>query len=101
MGIFDFLFKRGPKECGKEEKFEEIGVVTHYFPHVKAGVVKLTKGSLKTGDEICIKGHTTDFRQPVKSLQINRVSVQEGSKGQEVGIKVKSRVRIGDIAYKA
>lgn len=99
MGIFD-LFKRKPKEAEKKEKLEEIGVITHFFPHVKAAVVKLTKGTMKIGDNVCIKGHTTDFRQPVKSLQLNRAPIQEGMPGQEVGLKVKSRVRIGDIVYK-
>ncbi len=96
MGLFDFL---KPK---KEEaaKYEEIGVVTHFFSHAKAAVIKIKKGGLKTGDGIYIKGHTTDFKQPVKSLQINRTSVDEAKKGQEIGVKVKSRVRIGDIVYK-
>jgi putative protease len=100
MGLFDFFKSIGkPKEA--KEKLEEIGVITHYFPHVKAAVIKLSKGSIKIGDDIYIKGHTTDFRQAVKSLQLNRAPIQEGNKGQEVGLKVKSRVRIGDLIYKA
>ncbi|NQT06023.1 MAG: hypothetical protein HQ575_00615 [Candidatus Omnitrophica bacterium] len=79
---------------------QEIGIVTHYFPHVKAAVIKLSKGSLKAGETICLKGHTTDFKQPVKSMQYNHTPIEEGRKGQEIGLKVKSRVRIGDIVYK-
>lgn len=99
MGIFD-LFKPKVKEKEKKEKLEEIGVITHYFPHVKAAVVKLSKGSLKIGDTIYVKGHTTDFNQAVKSLQLNHASIEEGSVGQEIGLKVKSRVRIGDVVYR-
>lgn len=99
MGIFDFL-KRKPK-VEKAEKLEEIGVITHYFPHVKAAVIKLSKGGVKVGDNIYIKGHTTDFKQPVKSLQLNRAPIEEGAKGQEIGLLVKSRVRIGDVVYRA
>lgn len=96
MGIFD-IFK--PK---KEDltKLQEIGVVTHYFPKVKAAVIKLTKASIKVGDNIYIKGHTSGFKQKAKSLQINHVPIEEGKIGQEIGLKVSSRVRIGDVVYK-
>ncbi len=100
MGLFD-LFKRKDDAAQKKEKLEEIGVITHYFSHVKAAVIKLTKGSLKVGESVYLKGHTTDFKQPVKSLQFNHATIQEGNMGQEVGLKVKSRVRIGDIVYRA
>ncbi|MBL7069295.1 MAG: hypothetical protein ISS34_05510 [Candidatus Omnitrophica bacterium] len=97
------MFKRKARKEVKEEekaKLDEIGVITHYFPHVKAAVIKLSKGDLKASDNVYIKGHTTDFKQSVKSLQLNRAPVQEGKAGQEIGLKVKSRVRIGDIVYK-
>lgn len=102
MGLFD-IFKGRPKEAKKAEevKLEEIGVITHFFPHVKAAVIKLSKKPLKVGDSIYIKGHTTDFKQPVKSLQFNHAPIQEAKAGQEVGVKVKARVRIGDVVYKA
>lgn len=98
MGLFDFF--KGKKADKKEEKLAKIGVITHYFPHVKAAVIKLQKGSLKVGDNIYIKGHTTDFKQAVKSLQLNRAPIEEAKAGGEVGVKVKSRVRIGDAVYK-
>ena len=78
----------------------QIGAVTHYFPHVKAGALVIKNGTLSVGDTIHIKGHTTDFKQKIKSLQIDRVPVETGSKGDEVGILVKSRVRINDTVYK-
>ncbi len=81
-------------------KLEELGTITHYFPKVKAAVLKLAKNSVSVGDEVYIKGHTSNFRQKIKSIQINHVPVEEGKKGQEVGIKVSTRVRIGDSVYK-
>lgn len=95
MGIFD-IFKRKPDLT----KLKEIGVITHYFPKVKAAVIKLTKDSVKVGDDIYIKGHTSSFKQKIKSLQVNHAIVEEGKKGQEIGLKVASRVRIGDVLYK-
>lgn len=83
-----------------EMSLEKIGEVTHYFPHVKAAAVKLLKNGLKVGDSIYIKGHTTDFKEPVKSIQLDRVPIQEGKKGQEIGLLVKSRVRQGDSVYR-
>ena len=82
------------------EKLEKIGEVTHYFPKVKAAAVLILKNSLKIGDGIYIKGHTTDFKEKVASMQMDHVSVQEGKKGDEIGLLVKSRVRLGDSVYR-
>lgn len=76
-----------------------IGTITHYFPHVRAGVIIL-KAPLKTGDTIRIKGHTTDFTQTVSSLQIDRVALTAAKKGDEIGLLVDSRVRRRDTVYK-
>jgi putative protease len=83
-----------------EMSLEKIGEVTHYFPHVKAAAVLVLKDGLKVGDQIYVKGHTTDFKEKVNSIQLDRVAIQEGRKGQEVGLLVKSRVRIGDSVYR-
>lgn len=87
------------KAARKKTKENIIGTVTHYFPKVRAGVVKL-KAPLAVGDVIKIKGHTTDFTQPVKSMQIDRVPLDKAKKGDEIGILVDSRVRRHDAVYK-
>ena len=76
-----------------------IGKVTHYFPKVMAGVVKL-KAPLALGDMLRIKGHTTDLTQTVTSMQIDRVPITTAKKGQEIGLLVNSRVRRRDAVYK-
>jgi len=91
------LFKR---KKSIEELGESIGEITHFFPHVKAAVIKLKKGTLAIGDTLYVKGHTTDFEQKIKSLQVNHKSITEASKGQEVGLKVRGKVRHGDKVYK-
>jgi translation elongation factor EF-1alpha len=78
---------------------KSVGEVTHFFPHVSAGVVKLTR-ELKVGDMVHIKGHTTDFKQTIDSMQLEHVPINEAKKGQEIGLQVKDKVRIGDIVYK-
>ena len=79
---------------------EKIGEVTHYFPHVNAAAVLLLKDGLKVGDKIYLKGHTTDFKEKVRSIELDHVSIEEGRKAQEIGLFVKSRVRIGDSVYR-
>jgi len=77
-----------------------VGKVTHYFPHVKAGVILVSDGTIAVGDTLRIKGHTTEFKQKIKSMQINNVPITEAKPGQEVGLLLKSRVRHNDVVYK-
>jgi len=81
-------------------KEEKIGAVTHYFSKAGAATLKLTDGDLKVGDEIRIKGHTSDFKQVVESIQIEHQSVAEAKMGSDIGLKVKERVHEHDVVYK-
>lgn len=78
---------------------EEIGQVSDFFAHPVVAGIELT-GTLKVGDRIHIKGHTTDLELTVNSMQINNVNVDEAKRGDSVGIKVTERVRSGDHVYK-
>ncbi len=78
---------------------EEIGKVSDFFAHPVVAGVELT-GTLKVGDLIKVKGHTTDLELTVNSMQINNADVTEAKKGDSVGIKVTERVRRGDTVYK-
>lgn len=80
-----------------EEK--QVGRVTHYFPHPEVAVVEL-EDELKIGDVIHIKGHSSDFTQPVESMQIEHENIDVAKAGQEIGLKVKEHVREHDIVYK-
>ena len=79
---------------------EEIGKVASYFSKIGVAAIDITKGTLKVGDKIHIKGHTTDIEQDVDSIQIEHQSVPEAKPGDSIGIKVKDRVRDHDIVYK-
>lgn len=98
---------QGPKKKASKKSvvppgasLEEVGAVTHYFPHVEAAVVKLTTGSLSVGDTIVIKGHTTEFKENVDSMQLDHVPITSATTGQEIGLKVKAKVREHDTVYK-
>jgi len=86
------IAKTKPKE-------KPVGIITHYFPHVRAAVIKL-KAPLLVGSTIKIKGHTTDFKQTISSMQIDHVPVNQAKIGQEIGLLVDSRVRQHDLVYK-
>ncbi len=78
---------------------QQIGVVSNYFDHVGAAAIKLSKG-LKVGDKIEIVGGETDFEQEVGSMQIQHNKVESAKAGDEVGLKVKEKVRSGYKVYK-
>ena len=78
---------------------EVIGKVSDFFARPVVAGIALT-GTLKLGDKIHIKGHTTDIEITVDSMQINNVDVKEAKAGDAIGIKVSERVRRGDTVYK-
>jgi len=80
-------------------KDKQIGTVSNYFDHIKVAAIKLA-GPLKVGDTVEIKGGEVDFEQPVKSMQIQHEKVEKAKKGDEIGIKVKKKVRKGYKVFK-
>ena len=79
---------------------QPVGKVVHYYTQLSVAIVELTQGSLRVGDTIHIKGHTTDFKQPVESMEIEHQKVTEATPGQSFGIKVREHAREHDIVYK-
>lgn len=78
----------------------QVGKVSHYFSKIGVAVIEVTDGSIKVGDEIHIKGHTSDFRQKVVSMQIERDKIEMAEPGQSIGMKVNEPVRQHDLVYK-
>jgi len=76
-----------------------IGKVSHFFARPVVAAIELT-AALKLGDKIHIKGHTTDLKAIVESMQINNADVQQAKAGDSIGVKVSERVRSGDTVYK-
>jgi len=79
---------------------EEIGVIVKFFSKPSVAAVEITNGSIKEGDVLHFKGHTTDLEEEIKSMEIDNQSVSEAKSGDMIGIKVKERVRERDIVYK-
>jgi len=79
---------------------EKIGIVEHFFTKVSVAAIKITEGELKIGETVHFVGANTDFKQKIETMEINRNPVESVKKGDEVGIKVKDRVREHDVVYK-
>ena len=78
---------------------EKVGEVTHYFTDISVGVIELSS-ELEVENKISIEGSTTNIQQVVESMQIEHEDVEKAGPGDAVGIKVKDRVREGDIVYR-
>ena len=66
---------------------ERIGVVTHYYGHLSVAILRLESGTLRVGDVIHIRGHTTDFSQRVESLEVNHAPATEVGPNDDFGLK--------------
>ena len=78
---------------------EAIGTVTHYYSHLGVAIVQINNGALKTGDSIHIQGHSTDFTQPVESMELEHQHIDRAAIGQIIGLRVNDHVRVHDIVY--
>jgi len=79
---------------------QKVGEVMKFFSKPSVAAIKITEGTLKVGDRIKFKGHTTNFEDVIQSMQIENTTVQEAGAGAMIGIKVKDRVRENDLVYK-
>jgi len=79
---------------------ERIGVVTHYYGHVSVATIQLERGTLRVGDVIHIRGHTTDFTQKVESLEVDHAPAIEVGPKDDFGLKVVEHAREHDGVFK-
>jgi len=77
----------------------EIGVITHYYGQISVAIIQLSD-VLKVGDNIHIKGHSSDFTQEIASMQIEHKEVQEAKADDLVGIKVIQKTHPHDKVFK-
>mgnify|MGYP001600123222 FL=1 len=75
-----------------------IGKITHYYSAIGVGIIELSD-KLKKGDTVHIKGKSSDFEQPVESIQIEHDKIDKAKKGDVIGLKVKQKVKEGDEVY--
>lgn len=76
-----------------------VGVVDHWYGGAGVVGVAVTGPRLGVGDTIHIVGHTTDLTATIDSMQIEHETVTEAGPGDQVGIKVPDRARVGDQVF--
>ncbi|MEA3492792.1 MAG: hypothetical protein U9R38_00205 [Candidatus Margulisiibacteriota bacterium] len=93
--------KKSPKKKAKakaQAKEKLIGNIEHFFSKISVAAIKL-KSPLTVGDMIHIVGPHNDFIQRIDSIQIEHKGVQKAKKGQDIGFKVKNKVRVTDSVF--
>mgnify|MGYP000369958977 CR=1 FL=1 len=81
-------------------KEQEIGYVSKYFGQISVAAIEITAGKLNVGDTIHIKGHTTDLKEEIKSMQIDHDAVESAKKGDSIGVQVSDKTRRKDKVFK-
>ena len=79
---------------------EQVGVVVKFFTKPSVAAIEVTAGTVKKGDMLKYKGHTTDFTEAVTSMEVDNKPVEEAKPGDLIGLKVGQRVRENDKVYK-
>jgi len=79
---------------------EEVGRIVKFFAKPSVAAIEMTGGTIKPGDTLKFKGHTTDFTDEIGRIEIDNQAVEEAKAGDLVGIKVTERVRENDTVYK-
>ena len=79
---------------------EQVGVVVKFFAKPSVAAIEVTGGTIKPGDLLKYKGHTTDFTEAVGSMQKDNEVIEEANVGDLIGIQVKERFRENDKVFK-
>jgi hypothetical protein len=91
--------KTAVKKVSSAKKVKPIGKVTHYYTHIKVAIVKFNT-KIRIGTELYFRGATTDFREVAKSMQFDHEPITIAQPKKQIGIKLKKRVREGDLVYR-
>ena len=81
-------------------KEQEIGYVSKFFGRISVAAIEITSLEINVGETIRIKGHTTDQKIEVNSIQIEHKNVETAKKGDSIGIEVTEKARRKDKVYR-
>jgi putative protease len=96
--MLNFLKNIFAKKTAEKPAGKPVGEVVHFYNDISVAIIKFNKEIL-VGTTLHFKGATTDFKDTVKSMQYDHKPVVTATKGMQVGIKVKKRVREGDFVH--
>lgn len=86
----------------QRESFREMqicGRCEGYFDNIDVAVIQLTS-SIRNGDFILFETDNGLFEQEISSMQINRQDISIARAGDDIGLKVLSRPKVGGSVYK-
>ena len=75
-----------------------IGKVTHIYGKIGVVIIKLT-APLSVGQSVHFRGAHDDLTQVIGDMQYEHQTISQGTKGQEVGVKVEQKVHDGDKVF--
>ena len=81
-------------------KEKEIGYVSKFFGGISVAAIEITADKLSICDTIHIRGHTTELKMKVDSIQIEHETLETAKKGDSIGVKVSEKARRKDKVYK-
>src|SRR2546422_494972 len=76
------------------------GEAFHFYGTMGVAAIRPTDDGIAIGDTVRRQGPSTNLEQTVETLQIEHTGVSRADPGQEVGMKVRERVREKDFVYK-
>ncbi len=78
-----------------------VGSVAHFFDKISVAALKVT-GEFKIGDKISIESKDGQVlhQQVISSMQVEHKSVQSAKKGDDVALKLSTKVHEGNLVYK-
>ncbi len=79
---------------------ELVGRVIHYYNAISVAIVKLDRGRVSVGDTLYLRGHTTDIKLQVESMEVEHQKIDRAAVGDEFGLKVAGHVREHDLVYR-
>lgn len=86
-------FSRVEHSAAKEKK-HFVGKILHYYDKINVATIRLSF-PIKIGDKICVIGNTTGILNlNVESMEIKNKKIQEAKKGDEIGIKLPSNIKV-------
>ena len=79
---------------------KRIGEVVKFFAKPSVAALRVDDGELCVGDHIKFSGHTTEFTDEIKTMEVDNKAVKKAAAGDIIGLKVSDRVRSGDEVFK-
>src|SRR2546427_10991128 len=98
-GVATYLSRRTHASAMPLER-KKVGEVFHFYTKIGVAAIRVTDDGIAIGDTVQIQGPSTNLEQTVDALQIEHAVVSRAGPGQEVGMKVRDRVREKDFVYK-